>query len=386
MLVMIRLIVGVIFFLFLNCIVNAQEIEFEEILEIHPLELNGIFITDLDVDSKGFIAVALNDAAKIQVFDFDGNEANTYGKRGQGPGDFTNLMSVDITDEAIYAMDSGPVGRIHAFNRSDQNDYQTFHTHRSPNGSAVRAWMINQSEFLVEFRAPYSGLNLNNDMISSFEVVSIEDSKKNYSLFKNQFNEMFIDRSNGGFSISKMPFGRKNFISVLDGSIYHVWSGEQIITRLDLNSLRSTKIEPESVSDGLSIPDSAYRKYFLEELGISTNDDLNEAIKTLSTDPSSRLVLKTVQAKVENMDRLHDTYPVYKWVTGDESRICFASYTDDISTSRVACMNDSGSILGEGELDSDIQIMSQSGDYIAGVRQIKDGLQSVVVYKLRITE
>jgi hypothetical protein len=49
-------------------------------------------------------------------------------------------------------------------------------------------------------------------------------------------------------------------------------------------------------------------------------------------------------------------------------------------------MNDSGSILGEGELDSDIQIMSQSGDYIAGVRRIKHGLQSVVVYKLRITE
>jgi len=382
MLVMIRRLIGVIFFLFLICTANAQEIEFEEILEIQPLELNGTFITDLDVDSKGFIAVALNDAANVQVFDFDGNEVNTYGKRGRGPGDFTNLMSVDISDEAIYAMDSGPVGRIHAFNRSAQDDYQTFHTHRSPNGSAVRAWMINKSEFLVEFRAPYSGLNLKDDIISSFEVVSIEDSKKNYSLFKNQFNEMFIDRSNGGFSVSKMPFGRKNFISVLDGSIYHVWSGEEIITRLDLNTLRSTKIDPESVSGGLSIPGSAYRKYFLDELGVSTNDDLEGAIKTLSTDPSSRLVVKTVLAKLENMDKLHDTYPVYKWVTGDESRICFARYTNEISKSRVACMDDSGSILGEGELDSDVQIMSQAGDYIAGVRQIQHGLQSVVVYKL----
>lgn len=97
-------------------------------------------------------------------------------------------------------------------------------------------------------------------------------------------------------------------------------------------------------------------------------------------------MVKTIAAKLENQDRLHEEYPVYKWVTGDKERICFGTYTDDISINRVACINDSGVSLGEGELSSDIEFMSQSGEYIAGLRQLEYGLQSVVLYKIRVVD
>lgn len=362
---------------------SAQQISFQKIVEIQPDQLQGTFITDIDVTESGFIAVALNDIAKVHLYNIEGKLINEYGRRGRGPGDFTNLMSVELTDSVVYAMDSGPSGRIHAFNRHDPKNYQTYLIPRSPDGRAVRMWHIGSVDFLVEFRPSFSNLNIENELTSKFGLVSIIGNDEIHPVIENRSNEMFVDQSDGGFSISAMPFGRKNFIIPAGNNLYHNWSDEFKFQKIGLNSSEKRLFEPEIRLELVPITEEGYREYFMNELGISMDDNVEEVLRSLSTDRSARLTIRTVQAKMENRDKLHDYYPAYKWITGDKKRLCFGMYTEDITMIRVACIDEKGTNHGEGMLSSDVNILSQSSDFMAGVRQLENGLQSVVLYKIK---
>ncbi|MDZ7756652.1 hypothetical protein [Rhodohalobacter sp.] len=174
--------------------------------------MQGTFITDLDVTEDGFIAVAINDLAKIQVYNIDGELKNEFGRGGRGPGDFRNLMSIELTDSLVFGMDSGPSGRINAFQRTNPEKYQTFQIPRSTNGSPVRMWLLDTGLFLVEFRHAFNNRNINEELKSTYELISITGNGEKYFAFDNKMNEMFINQSNGGFSVSSMAFGRQNFI------------------------------------------------------------------------------------------------------------------------------------------------------------------------------
>lgn len=97
--------------------ISAQQLTLNKVSEIQPAHLLGSYITGIDVTSNGHIAVALNDIAKVRLYDREGNLQNEYGRRGRGPGDFSNDTSVQLTDSVVYALDAGPSGRIQAFIR-----------------------------------------------------------------------------------------------------------------------------------------------------------------------------------------------------------------------------------------------------------------------------
>lgn len=360
----------------------AQEIQFQKVAEIHPDQLQGSFITDVTVNSSGFITVALNDLARVRLYDRSGKLINEYGRRGRGPGDFTNLMTVELTDSIVYAMDSGPLGRIHAFDRDNPESYQTFLIPRSPHGGAVRMWHIGSDNFLVEFRPSYSNLNIEDNLISRFGLISLNNGDEIRPVFESRSNEMFVDQSDGGFSVSSMPFGRKNYIIPSGSHLYHNWSDEFTFNKIELSTSKKSLVKPELTSDRVSIDDESYRNYFFNELGISIEDNIAEALEALSSDRSASLRLRTINAKIENRENLHDTYPAYKWVTGDSNRICFGMYTQNNSTNDVACMDEYGTILGRGTLTSNVEILSKQAVFIAGVKELEYGLKSVVLYKI----
>jgi hypothetical protein len=369
----------------------AQEIRFQKVAEIQPDQLLGSFITDVTVNSSGYTAVAINDLAKVHLYDREGKLMNEYGRRGKGPGDFTNLMTVELTDAIVYAMDSGPLGRIHAFDRDNPQNYQTFLIPRSPHGSPLRMWHINADHFLVEFRPSYSNLNIEDHLTSKFGLISLSNGDEIRPVFESESNEMFVDRSDGGFSVSSMPYGRKNFFIPSGDIILHNWSDEFTFTKINLTSFEKSKLQPDHQPEKKPISKEGYRKYILDELGISSDDDISrenieDVLKSLSTDASSRLMLKTIQAKLDNRDRLHDFYPAYRWIVGDEDRICFGTYTDDLMVNKVTCMDEQGAIIGESEVSSDVELLSKKGDYMAGLRQLENGLQSVVLYRMNLSD
>jgi len=387
-----KVFLSIIFFLILQTgVISAQQINFQKITEIHPDQLQGTYITDLDVTKYGFIAVAINDLAKVQVYNIEGELKNEYGRGGRGPGDFSNLMSVELADSIVFGMDSGPSGRINAFQRANPEKYQTFQIPQSTNGRAVRMWLLDTGLFLVEFRDAFNNRNINEELKSAYEVTSISGNREKIFVFDNRTNEMFIDQSDGGFSVSSMPYGRKNFIIPAGDFILHNWSDEFAFTKINLNSFEKTLIEPDKLPDRKKITKEGYRKYILDELGISpkeniSRDSIDDILKSLSTDASSRLKLRTIHAKLNNRDRLHDFYPAYRWIVGDEDRICYGTYTDDVLVNKVFCMDEQGTLIGENEISSDIEMLSNDGDYMAGLRQLDDGLQSVVLYKIEMID
>ncbi len=360
----------------------AQEIHFQKVAEIHPDQLQGSFITDITVNSSGFIAVSLNDLAKVRLYDRSGKLINEYGRRGRGPGDFTNLMTVELTDTIVYAMDSGPSGRIHAFDRDNPESYQTFLIPRSQHGSPLQMWHTEADNFLVEFRPSYSNLNIEDNLISKFGLISLNNGDEIRPVFESRSNEMYVDQSDGGFSVSSMPFGRKNYIIPSGSHLYHNWSDDFTFNKIELSTSKKSPVNPGLTSERLSIDDESYRNYFFNQLGFSTDDNINEALVALSSDRSERLRLRGIYSKIENRENLHDTYPAYKWVAGDSERLCFGVYTQNHLTNDVACMDENGTILGRGTLTSNVEILSQQGDFIAGVKELEYGLKSVVLYKV----
>jgi len=99
----------VLFFVFLNQISSllAIELKFEKrvVLKetskesiisfmgpICPLENNSFFIADIK---------ELN----FKIFDLNGNRLGTYGRGGQGPGEFSHLRAADCYQNFIYILD-----------------------------------------------------------------------------------------------------------------------------------------------------------------------------------------------------------------------------------------------------------------------------------------
>ena len=374
----------VFFFLFSFTNSYSQTVEFELMVEIEPDKLLGTFITDVAMSPNGTIAVALNDLSKINLYNLKGELVNEYGKRGRGPGDFSNLMSVNVSDSLIYAMDAGPGGKVNAFDKNDPGRFQAFGIPRLRNSFPLRMWALDGEKFVVEYRPPYSNMNLEKTIMSTYSVISVEDERLLNEVFQHESAEKFIDRSDGGFSISDMPYGRENFVMPIEGEIFHNWSGSKNITVININNSDTINvINPEFELERMTLSDQDYRRYYYRELGISDQDNIGEVIQQLSTDPSSRAKVRGLQAKLENKDELHKTFPVYEWVVGDTGSLCFGIPDADRSVTRVECTDLNGEIIRSGSIDSSVNVLGLQDQYMYGTRALERGLTSVVVYEMR---
>ena len=56
-------------------------------------------IYSFDVDAWGRIFVLDDQAQEVRIFDPDGTFVRTVGKKGEGPGEFTSAVSVDLSPE-----------------------------------------------------------------------------------------------------------------------------------------------------------------------------------------------------------------------------------------------------------------------------------------------
>ncbi|HSR42711.1 MAG TPA: 6-bladed beta-propeller, partial [Longimicrobiales bacterium] len=65
-------------------------------------------IGDIEVDAAGRIWVLDTDAAELRVFEGDGRHRVTFGKRGEGPGEFSRPAAlVRGPDDRIWVVDTG---------------------------------------------------------------------------------------------------------------------------------------------------------------------------------------------------------------------------------------------------------------------------------------
>lgn len=376
--------IGLLFFMISYTNSYTQNVDIEPILEIKPDKLHGTFITDVAMGADGTIAVALNDLSKVQLYDLEGELINEYGRSGRGPGDFSNLMSVHVSGSIIYAMDAGPGGKVNTFYKEDPESFQAFGIPRLSNSYPLRMWAMSEEKFVVEFRPSYSNMNLGKTMMSTYALISMEDESIIREVFHHESAEKFINNSDGGFSVSDMPYGRENFVMLIEGEIFHNWSDNKNVTRININNADTMDvIEPQLSIDRISLTDLDYRRYFYRELGISDGDNINEVIQQLASDPTTRARIRGLQAKLENRDVLHKTFPVYEWVVGDSGSLCFGVPDADRSLTRVECTDLNSEVSRSGSIDSSVNVLGLRDQYLYGTRALERGMTSVVVYEMR---
>jgi len=75
--------------------------------------------SDIEVDhSRSLIYVADSGNERVLVFDFDGKLQKIIGRKGQGPGEFSNPTGLDIYDEGTLAVADSNNNRIQIFDKS----------------------------------------------------------------------------------------------------------------------------------------------------------------------------------------------------------------------------------------------------------------------------
>ena len=103
--------------------------------------------------SSGDIAVAEGLAAEIRVFDDDGGHLRTFGRRGEGPGEFANLWTIaELPGDTIVAIDPRG-GRVSLFTSSG-TFARSFPIPRLPGASApnVIGW-LDDGTLLIDARS-----------------------------------------------------------------------------------------------------------------------------------------------------------------------------------------------------------------------------------------
>jgi hypothetical protein len=85
-----------------------------------PAELTFAGISDMAVNGKGEIYVADRRLAEIRKFDKDGRYLLTFGRKGQGPGEFQSIrvLSIGSRDEVIVFDDM--LGRVSLFSENGE--------------------------------------------------------------------------------------------------------------------------------------------------------------------------------------------------------------------------------------------------------------------------
>ena len=91
---------------------KIKELKLEEILSIGEEygDMNNTFyiLKDINIDNKGNIYTLDRGDLIIRIFDKNGNFKNTFGRSGQGPGEFIELSRIFINSEGIiYIHDTG---------------------------------------------------------------------------------------------------------------------------------------------------------------------------------------------------------------------------------------------------------------------------------------
>lgn len=111
-----------------------------------PDEFGRVAGVALSPDGEVFVADGLN--WEVRVFGLDGSHLRSFGRRGEGPGEFATIWSIAWTGDRLLALDFGN-GRISDF--SPSGDYlgqrETF---RGISGSGLRLYAVGAEEVYAD--------------------------------------------------------------------------------------------------------------------------------------------------------------------------------------------------------------------------------------------
>lgn len=344
-------------------LVGVKRIELTEIFRVGAAEgVNGIVFgatSDVAVNSLGQLLVADGDAQVIYVFSESGDSLHTFGRPGNGPGEFASIRDLDIgPGDSVFVWD-GRRDRLLVFEpETFQFSYDIeIESLSEGDRSPVALTSINNDQLLMRFTASYS-LSSDEDGLDYdiIQFVNRDGRPVGEPLLRMPVTRDLLYRTESGIGLLLIPFTRRSSMKPgPDGTLYYGWSDS---ISFDVYSaggdlLRTVRYGHEAVP--------------------VTQQELDERIQRMS-DATRQLFLREVEVP--------KTKPAYSTFTiSDKNQIWIQNTpaSDSLEVLWTVLGLDNQAVF-EFELPRKTNVRVVRGNRVYAEAELEDGTPYVVVY------
>jgi hypothetical protein len=348
------LIWGCFFWISLPCI--AQKIVLKKDLTIKPKEAG--FFYDIAVDKKGNIYASDIIAGNIKDYTPEGKLKGVIGRRGKGPGEFLVPKNLAVINSSLYVYDDRLI-KISIFKLGkDVNIQKSISLKETQFGVPHKILFDTPNLFFGIYSKGYSSKNLNDNHYAILNLINNKGKLIKRSVLKVPAKEYLAYREGSGFTVAPKPFGRKPvFETGKNHTFYYGNTNKLAIKKYCMNG-------------------KILRRY---EADVRKVDIANSDLKKLSKKP------RYTSKDIREFRRGHTkTFPAFSWFVVDgKSRIWVAVNTKNRKSYSLFIFGNNRKLLDKTPLSKSVEIKVIKDGHAYGIKTGKEGIQSLVRYKIK---
>jgi hypothetical protein len=316
-------------------------------------------IFDLDVTSKGQMVVADWDAKNIKVLRPDGTLIDTLGQEGEGPGEFQQLMSVQVArGDSIYTHDVRR-SQLTVFAPPPSLELARTITIPREKGFATQVVVL-EDRLLASFGTttpPEDGISRPSP--EPWRRIDASGTPGDTVIMTRQRKRAMMSM-NGGFRIGPVPFSRRTATAIGPQSrLYHGWTDS---LRISAQALNGTSETVASVPTAPLPIQKADRDSALSSLRDNLGSDMTEMIRSA----------------------LPDTKPAFnQFVVDDKEQLWVERPTKaSVSHHRWWILNSTSKTIYEVQVPSEVDLEVAQNGMAYGTTETEMGAPAIVRYRL----
>lgn len=313
-------------------------------------------LSDVKVDDLGRVYVSDGTEAVIHIYDGDGTHLQTIGGKGEGPGEFNSIFSLQLMGNSLFAPDMMQ-RRITIFDLENPDSFNTigFGSQGSNTGFPQQFFPL-QDERLLLITASMNREGDNFTMNSSASVIDFEGNTMAEDIVELMPTSMTMVQGENMIQALSMPYQRRSILTGgPDSRIYHAYTGRMLIEILNSEGELQQAIYYDHPAPPLD------RDVILERY--ADNDAMYEA------------------ARRQDMP---DTMPVLAgMLIDDESRIWLKTVTDDPEISEWWVLNEEGARLAVFEWPEDRSVRAIKDGHLYAIEENELGLREAIKFDFR---
>lgn len=347
--------------------IDTLKVKLAKDLEIGGTESEFFFqyINNAAVDRFGRIYISDWARESILVFDENGNLLRKVGRSGRGPGEFLQIRNISIADNKLLVFDTSLL-RVSVFKIFKEDIiYKTdlllpkLESAAKFDASYSPSWMYTagNGNYLLTYGISYSpgtGHFKRTQKLVHFKM----GSETQQAVLEIKEDQAYIyDRGGHLFISTAQPFARKSMLYASNNNIiYYGWTGSPSIKMYNLNG---------ALINSISLPQKT--------IDVS-NHDLE--IKMASWNDS--------RYREGVREATPETWPVFHWFLVDKNnRVWVAVNTEDRDHYSIHIFDTYGDLFAKTSLPKSVELQVVRSGYAYGVQENKEGIQTVVRYKVQ---